>query len=99
MIKIASLPTIAAALLACGLAAAPAQAGPSRTWVSGMGTDSGACTRTAPCKTFAFGSRIRWSRGMVLLERPRLVGGAIQRYGDNATPNLVFAGFKSFFGH
>ena len=54
MIKIASLPTIATALLACGLSAAPAQAGPSRTWVSGMGTDSGACTRAAPCKTFAF---------------------------------------------
>jgi hypothetical protein len=54
MIKIASLPTIAAALLACGLSAAPAQAGPNWTWVSGMGTDSGACTRAAPCNTFAF---------------------------------------------
>jgi hypothetical protein len=53
MIKIASL-SIAEALLACGLAAAPAQAGPNRTWVSVMGTDSGACTRAAPCKTFAF---------------------------------------------
>ena len=41
-------------LVACGLSAAPAQAGPNRTWVSGMGTDSGACTRAAPCKTFAF---------------------------------------------
>jgi Right handed beta helix region len=54
MIKIASLPTIAGALLAIGLSAAPAQAGPNRTWVSGMGTDAGACTRAAPCKTFAF---------------------------------------------
>jgi hypothetical protein len=54
MIKIASLPAIAAALLALGFSAAPAQAGPNRTWVSGMGTDSGACTRAAPCKTFAF---------------------------------------------
>jgi hypothetical protein len=54
MIKIASLPTIAAALLAGGLSAVPAQAGPNRTWVSGMGTDGGACTRAAPCKTFAF---------------------------------------------
>jgi hypothetical protein len=54
MIKIASLPTIAAALLACGLSAASAQAGPNRTWVSGLGIDSGACTRAAPRKTFAF---------------------------------------------
>ncbi|MGC2224277.1 MAG: right-handed parallel beta-helix repeat-containing protein, partial [Methylocella sp.] len=34
--------------------AAPAQAGPNRTWVSGTGTDSGTCAITAPCKTFAF---------------------------------------------
>src|ERR1700732_3223523 len=54
MIKMTSLPAIAAALLACGLSAAPAQAGPNRTWVSGHGTDSGACTRAAPCATFAF---------------------------------------------
>jgi hypothetical protein len=52
MIKIASLTTIATALLACGLSAAPAEAGPNRTFVSGTGTDSG--TRTAPCKTFGF---------------------------------------------
>jgi hypothetical protein len=54
MIKIASLQAIAAALLACGLSAAPAEAGPNRTFVSGTGTDSGTCTRTAPCRTFAF---------------------------------------------
>ena len=54
MTKIASLQAIAAALLACGLAAAPAQAGPNRTFVSGLGTDSGTCTRPAPCRTFAF---------------------------------------------
>jgi hypothetical protein len=54
MTKITSLQAIAAALLACGLFAAPAQAGPNRTWVSGTGTDSGTCAITAPCKTFAF---------------------------------------------
>ncbi|MGH6837272.1 MAG: hypothetical protein ACREDT_00420 [Methylocella sp.] len=54
MIKITSLATIAAALLACGLAAAPAEAGLNRTFVSGTGTDSGTCTRAAPCRTFAF---------------------------------------------
>jgi Right handed beta helix region len=48
MAKTASLSTIAGALLAFGLFAAPAQAGP------GTGTDSGACTRAAPCRTFAF---------------------------------------------
>ncbi|MGH6812149.1 MAG: hypothetical protein ACREDM_07315 [Methylocella sp.] len=41
-------------LFAFGLSAAPAQAGPNRTFVSGKGTDSGACTRAAPCRSFAF---------------------------------------------
>jgi hypothetical protein len=54
MIKITSLPTIAGALLALGLSAAPAQAEPNRTWVSGRGTDAGGCPVTAPCRTFAF---------------------------------------------
>jgi len=54
MIKIASL-SVVAALLALGLAAAPAQAGPNRAWVSGHGTDSGGCGPVAaPCRTFAF---------------------------------------------
>ncbi len=53
MIKITSL-SVAGALLACGLSAAPAQALANRTWVSGKGTDAGACTVTAPCRTFAF---------------------------------------------
>ncbi|MGI8567851.1 MAG: hypothetical protein ACR2KT_01540 [Methylocella sp.] len=48
MTKITSIQAIAAALLACGLSAAPAQAGPNRTFVSGTGTDSGACTRALP---------------------------------------------------
>lgn len=54
MITITSLPTIAGALLACGLFPATAAALANRTWVSGHGTDSGACTFTLPCKTFAF---------------------------------------------
>jgi hypothetical protein len=53
MNKITSLQAIAGALLALGLSAAPAHAA-NRTWVSGHGTDSGACTRAAPCATFAF---------------------------------------------
>jgi hypothetical protein len=53
MIKITSL-SVAGALLAFGLSAAPVQAGPNRTFVSGKGTDSGACSLAAPCRTFAF---------------------------------------------
>src|SRR4051812_9186829 len=33
--------------------AVPAQAGATRTWVSGVGDDLNPCSRTAPCKTFA----------------------------------------------
>src|SRR3954471_5585653 len=35
------------------LAAAPASAQATRTWVSGVGDDANPCSRTAPCKTFA----------------------------------------------
>jgi hypothetical protein len=40
-------------LLAPLLAAAPAHAQATRTWVSGVGDDVNPCSRTAPCKTFA----------------------------------------------
>jgi hypothetical protein len=42
---------LAAALLS--LAATPALAQATRTWVSGVGDDANPCSRTAPCKTFA----------------------------------------------
>ncbi len=35
------------------IAAAPAHAQATRTWVSGVGDDANPCSRTAPCKTFA----------------------------------------------
>ncbi|MDB5679271.1 hypothetical protein [Sphingomonas bacterium] len=35
------------------LAASPAMAQATRTWVSGVGDDVNPCSRTAPCKTFA----------------------------------------------
>jgi hypothetical protein len=44
---------IAATSLVLLLAAAPAHAQASRTWVSGVGDDANPCSRTAPCKTFA----------------------------------------------
>ena len=53
MRKFARLFTLAASLLAGALAAVPAQAQATRTWVSGVGDDANPCSRTAPCKTFA----------------------------------------------
>jgi hypothetical protein len=44
---------VALGLLAPLLAAAPAHAQATRTWVSGVGDDANPCSRTAPCKTFA----------------------------------------------
>jgi len=43
----------AAALFAPG-ASSGAQAAAARTFVSGLGVDSGGCTRTAPCRSFAY---------------------------------------------
>ncbi|MEA2885682.1 MAG: hypothetical protein QOD11_42 [Bradyrhizobium sp.] len=42
-----------AGFLAPVLASAPARAQATRTWVSGGGDDLAACSRSAPCKTFA----------------------------------------------
>lgn len=47
---ISLLTTIAAA---SALAATPAMAQATRTWISGVGDDVNPCSRTAPCKTFA----------------------------------------------
>jgi hypothetical protein len=44
---------VLAAILAPLALAAPASAQPQRTWVSGTGSDSAACSRTQPCQTFA----------------------------------------------
>jgi hypothetical protein len=65
MTKITPLQAIAAALLACGLAAAPAHAGPNRTFVSGAGTDSGTCFRNAPCRTFNFAFSVTAAGGEI----------------------------------
>jgi hypothetical protein len=42
-----------ACLVVLAVAAAPAHAQATRTWVSGVGDDANPCSRTAPCKTFA----------------------------------------------
>jgi Right handed beta helix region len=44
---------IIAAMIIATLAAVPANAQATRTWVSGVGDDANPCSRTAPCKTFA----------------------------------------------
>jgi hypothetical protein len=44
---------LTAALAISMLAAGPAAAQATRTWVSGVGDDANPCSRTAPCKTFA----------------------------------------------
>lgn len=44
---------LTAAICLSVLAAGPAAAQATRTWVSGVGDDVNPCSRTAPCKTFA----------------------------------------------
>jgi hypothetical protein len=48
-----SIATLCFGVIAMMLAAAPANAQATRTWVSGVGDDANPCSRTAPCKTFA----------------------------------------------
>jgi hypothetical protein len=52
MRRIAALGILGGFLLPL-LAAVPASAQATRTWVSGVGDDVNPCSRTAPCKTFA----------------------------------------------
>jgi hypothetical protein len=47
------LSSFAAGVLALGVASSPALAA-NRTFVSGLGTDTGTCAITAPCRTFAY---------------------------------------------
>src|SRR5262245_66643804 len=51
MCRYAIFPILAVAMM--GLYAVPAEAQAIRTWVSGVGDDANACSRIAPCKTFA----------------------------------------------
>lgn len=44
---------LAVLAVAMAMAATPAAAQATRTWVSGVGDDANPCSRTAPCKTFA----------------------------------------------
>jgi hypothetical protein len=48
------LSTLAAGVFALAVASSPALATAARTFVLGTGTDTGACTLTAPCRTFAY---------------------------------------------
>src|SRR5262245_47827870 len=47
------LVVVALALGGVAVAAPPASAQATRTWVSGVGDDANPCSRTAPCKTWA----------------------------------------------
>jgi hypothetical protein len=49
-----ALSSLAAGVLALGVASSPALASVSRTFVSGVGSDTGTCALTAPCRTFAY---------------------------------------------
>jgi hypothetical protein len=53
--------------IACGLLthATAAHATATETWVSGTGTNSGACTITAPCRTFAFAHNLTAAGGTI----------------------------------
>ena len=53
MTKVASLFALSGPLFMLGLPLTSAQAQATRTFVSGQGDDGNACSRTAPCRTFA----------------------------------------------
>jgi hypothetical protein len=54
LMSIKKFAMLLAIVAATCLGTATGYAGNSRTWVSGTGSDTGSCTRTAPCLTFAY---------------------------------------------
>ncbi|MGH6856899.1 MAG: right-handed parallel beta-helix repeat-containing protein [Methylocella sp.] len=100
MTKITLLPTIAGALLACGLSAAPAHAMANRTFVSGKGTDSGTCAYAAPCRSFAFAITQTNAKGEIDVLDPAGYGAVtINRSISIVNDGVGTAGIKASSGN
>jgi len=81
------------------LAAAPAGAQATRTWVSGVGDDANPCSRTAPCKTFAGAISKTAAGGEINAIDPGGFGGvtitkAITIRADGVTAGVLAAGIN-----
>ena len=67
--------SILGAVLLVASHALPANAQATRTWVSGVGVDGNPCSRTAPCKTFAFAIGQTAAGGQISVLDPGGYGG------------------------
>src|SRR5216110_1728469 len=79
------------------LAAAPAHAQATRTWVSGVGDDANPCSRTAPCKTFAGAISKTAAGGEISVLDPGGFGAvtitkAITLNGDGTLASILVSG-------
>jgi hypothetical protein len=61
------LSSLATGVFALAVASSPALATAARTFVLGTGTDTGACTLTAPCRTFAYALTQTSSNGEIIV--------------------------------
>ena len=95
------IPALAILAAIAATFAAPAEAQPTRTWVSAMGTDAGTCPRGAPCKTFAFAHSVVAAGGEISVLDPGGYGTVI----INKSVSIVSdggsgeAGVATFFGN
>ena len=88
---------IAAMVILLGVAATPAMAQATRTWVSGVGDDANPCSRTAPCKTLAGAISKTASGGEINILDPAGVGAVtitkpITIRGEGVTASILVAG-------
>jgi hypothetical protein len=79
------------------LAATPASAQATRTWISGVGDDANPCSRTAPCKTFAGAISKTAANGEINVLDPGGFGGvtitkSITLRGDGELAGMLVAG-------
>jgi hypothetical protein len=79
-------------VIALGLASSPALAAANRTFVSGVGTDTGTCAITAPCRTFAFALTQTASAGEIIVLSSGGYGAVTITQGVSIINTSNFAG-------
>lgn len=62
-----NLSSLAASMIALLVASSPALASASRTFVSGVGSDTGSCSLATPCRTFAYALTQTASSGEIIV--------------------------------
>jgi len=98
MRTISLLSSLLGATLTISLSGTPAQAANSRSWISGVGSDSNPCTRTAPCATIGRALTQTSAGGEIIVLDSGEFGGAIITQAVTIVNQGAVADFAAGFG-